>query len=135
MSNLSPFLRRVLLADALISGATGLVMAVGAGFLASLLNLPTALLREAGLALLPYALFVAYVATRAQLKRPLVWALIIANALWALDSIALLVSGWIAPNMLGYAFIIAQAVVVAVLAELQYTGMRRQALVAAGQPS
>ena len=131
MSTISPFLRRVLLADALISGATGLFMAIGAGFLADLLDLPEGLLREAGLVLLPYAVFVGYVATRAQLKRPLVWAIIVANALWALDSIVLLVSGWIAPNAFGYAFLIVQAVVVALLAELQYTGLRRQALVVA----
>ena len=132
MSTIFPFLRRVLLADALISGAAGLLMAVGAGFLAILLNLPEALLREAGLVLVPYAVFVAYVATRAQLKRPLVWAIIVANALWALDSVVLLLSGWVAPNALGYAFVIVQSVAVAVIAELQYTGMRRQALVVAG---
>jgi hypothetical protein len=131
VSNLSPFLRRVLLADALISGASGLLMALGAGLLAGLLNLPEGLLREAGLVLLPYAAFVAYVATRAQLMRLAVWAIIIINTLWALDSAALLLSGWVAPNALGYAFVVLQAVVVAVVAELQYTGMRRSAMLVA----
>jgi hypothetical protein len=37
----------------------------------------------------------------------------------------LLVSGWVAPTALGYAFVIAQAAVVAVLAELQIAGLRR----------
>lgn len=45
------FLQRVLLADALISGATGLVLLLGASFLAGLLELPEALLRSAGLLL------------------------------------------------------------------------------------
>lgn len=121
---MSPFLRRVLLADALISGATGLLMLLGAGVLTSMLDLPAALLRTAGLILLPYALFVVYVAIRSS-QRAAVWAVILINALWAIDSIVLLLSGWVAPNALGYAFVILQAVAVAVLAELQYIGVRR----------
>jgi hypothetical protein len=60
-----------------------------------------------------------------------VWAIIIINTLWALDSVALLLSGWVAPNALGYAFVVLQAVVVAVVAELQYTGMRRSVMLVA----
>ena len=122
---LSPFLRRALLADALISGATGLLMLIGANVLASLLGLPEALLRYAGLVLLPYGALVAYVATREQLRRWAVWTVIVANAIWAVDSIILLLSGWLTPNALGYAFIIFQALVVAAFAEIQYIGMRR----------
>ena len=47
------FLRTVLLADAIASGATGLLMIAGAGLLEGLLGLPVALLREAGLVLIP----------------------------------------------------------------------------------
>ena len=122
---LSPFLRRALLADALISGATGLLMLIGANVLASLLGLPEALLRYAGLVLLPYAALVAYVATREQLRRWAVWAVIVANAIWAVDSIILLLSGWLTPNAFGYAFIIFQALVVTAFAEIQYIGLRR----------
>jgi hypothetical protein len=122
---LSPFLRRALLADALISGATGLLMLIGANILASLLGLPEALLRYAGLVLLPYAALVTYIATREQLRRWVVWAVIVANAIWAVDSIIQLLSGWVTPNALGYAFIIFQALVVAAFAEIQYIGMRR----------
>jgi glucose uptake protein GlcU len=122
---LSPFLRRALLADALISGATGLLMLIGANILASILGLPEALLRYAGLVLLPYSALVAYVATREQLRPWAVWAVIIANAIWAVDSIILLLSAWLTPNALGYAFIIFQALVVAAFAEIQYIGLRR----------
>jgi hypothetical protein len=122
---LSPFLQRALLADALISGATGLLMFLGAGFLTGLLALPEPLLRYAGLALLPFAAFVVFVATRERLNRMLVWDVIILNALWTIGSIVLLVSGWVAPNMLGAAFVIFQAVVVGVFAELQFIGVRR----------
>jgi hypothetical protein len=127
---LSPFLQRALLADALISGATGLLMFLGAGFLTGLLALPEPLLRYAGLALLPFAAFVAFVATRERLNRMLVWDVIILNALWTIGSIVLLVSGWVAPNMLGAAFVIFQAVVVGVFAELQFIGVRRTTSVA-----
>ena len=62
--------------------------------------------------------------TREIISRPAVWPVIIANALWAIASALLLVSGWVAPTALGYAFVIAQAVVVALLGELQYMGLR-----------
>ena len=124
-STLSPFLRRALLADAVVSFATGLLMFIGAAFLSNLLMLPEVLLRYAGLVLLPYGLFVAYVATRPNPARWTVWAVIIINAIWALDSIVLLLTGWVAPNALGDAFVIAQALVVAAFAEAQYIGLRQ----------
>ena len=39
--------------------------------------------------------------------------------------------GFVAPTLLGYAFVIAQAIVVGVFAELQFIGLRRQDAVAA----
>ena len=124
-SRTSPFLRRVLLADAVTSGATGLLMMLGASLLAELLGMPAALLDYAGLVLLPFAALVAYLATRESLWRPAVWAVIACNALWAADSVLLLLTGWIEANKLGVAFVIAQALVVAVFAELEYVGLRR----------
>jgi hypothetical protein len=56
---------------------------------------------------------------------------IIANALWAIDSILILLIGWVEPNVLGYAFIIAQALIVAVFAEAQYVGLRKSVATAA----
>lgn len=47
------------------------------------------------------------------------------NALWILHSGLLLLSGWVAPNLLGYAFVIGQAVVVLVLIELEWVGLKR----------
>jgi hypothetical protein len=60
-----------------------------------------------------------------------VLAVIGLNALWALDSILLLVSGWVAPTAAGFAFVIAQGVVVAMYAELQLMGLRRSTAAAA----
>jgi hypothetical protein len=124
------FLRYALLADAIASGATGLLLIAGAGLLESLLNIPVALSREAGLVLIPYVAFVATVGTREHIMRGAVWAIIVANAVWALASVALLVSGWIAPNLLGVIFIAMQAAVVAVFGELQFVGLRRSAVTA-----
>ena len=49
----------------------------------------------------------------------------------AIDSFVLLMTGWVSPNALGYAFAIGQAVVVALLADLEYVGLRKSAAVAA----
>jgi hypothetical protein len=119
------FLRRVLVLDAVASGATGLLAIVASGFLSWLLNLPAGLLLGAGLVLVPYVLFVAFTATRPDIPHPAVWLIVIANALWALASVALLLSGLVSPNALGVAFVLAQAAVVALLGELQYVGLRR----------
>jgi len=119
------FLRRALVLDAVASGATGLTMIAGAGLVEGLLGLPAALLRGAGMVLMPYVAFVIYTGTRETISRPAVWAIIVANALWAAASAFLLVSGWVAPTALGTAFVIAQAVVVALLGELQYMGLRK----------
>ena len=129
MPTVSPslLLRRALVADAAISGSTGLLMTLGADALAGLLGVPAGLLRYAGLSLLPYAAILAYLATRAGLPRPAVWAVIACNAFWAADSLLLLVTGWVGPTALGYAFVIAQALAVVAFAEAQHLGLRRSA--------
>ena len=127
----TPFLRNVLLLDAAASGATGLLLIAGAGLLDGLLGLPVALMREAGLILVPYVAFVVWVGTRQTIARSAVWTIIVANAVWTVASIGLLVSGWVAPTAQGYAFVIAQAAVVALLGELQYADLKRRDTVAA----
>ncbi len=127
-TRVSTFLRRVLLADAATSAAMGVLLLSAAATLAALLRLPEMLLYGAGIVLLPYAALVGYFGLRETLPRPFVWAVIVANARWAADSIALLLGGWVAPNALGEAFVVAQAVVVALFAELQYLGLRKSAI-------
>jgi hypothetical protein len=119
------FLRRVLLADAVASAGSGLLMLAGASLLEGLLGLPAPLLMYAGLGLLPFAAFVAYAATRERLSRVAVWVVIVLNAIWVAHSLLLLVSDWVAPSAFGYAFVTAQAAAVAILAELEYLGLRR----------
>ena len=121
----SVFLRRAILADAIFSGASALLLTFGAGALAPLTNLPEALLREAGLFLIAYAALVGWLGTRPSMPKVLVAIVIAGNAAWTLASIALLFSGAVTPNMLGEALVVAQAIVVGALAELQYIGLRR----------
>ena len=105
----STFLRWVLLADVATCIATGLLMMLGSGVLEQFLGLPAELSRYAGVSLLPFAAFLGYLATRENLSPPVVWAVIVLNALWTVDSILLLLSGWIEPTGLGNAFVIFQA--------------------------
>lgn len=125
-NTLAPFARRVFLADAIVCIVTGLLLWLGVDFLAGLLQLPAALLRPVGLFLVPYGALVAYGGTRVSPSRWVLWVFVLVNALWAVDSIVLLVSGWVTPNALGYAFVIAQTVVVAGFAEMQYLALRQR---------
>ena len=120
-------LRRALIVDALASGATAVLLVAAAAPLQPLLGLPVALMRGAGLVLIPYVALVAFVATRERIEAAAVWGIIVSNALWAIASFLLLLSGQIAPTALGIAFAAGQAVVVALLGELQYVGLRRPA--------
>jgi hypothetical protein len=122
-------LRRLLLVDAAISGATGILLMAGAGGLHALFGVPPALIRSAGLVLLPFAAMVLYFARSEALSSGRVWTVIVMNVAWVAASFVVLVSGWIDPTALGMAFVVLQALAVAVLAEVQYTTMRR-ALVA-----
>jgi hypothetical protein len=121
----SVFLRRAILADAIFSGASALLLTFGAGALAPLTNLPEALLREAGLFLIAYTALVGWLGTRQSMPKALVAIVIAGNAAWTLASIALLFSGAVTPNLLGEAVVVAQAIAVGALAELQYIGLRR----------
>jgi hypothetical protein len=122
----SKFLRRILIADAVISGASGILMLTAANALSQLLGVPAELLRSAGLSLIPFTAFVVWICTRAAIPRTSVWTVIALNVAWVLASVALLFVDRLDPNRLGVAFIVLQAVAVAGFAEMQYVGLRRQ---------
>jgi hypothetical protein len=121
----STFLRRTLWLDAAVSGTTGAVMWLGAELLERWLALPAALFQIAGVSLLPFAALLVALATRPAVARGAIGAVIAANALWVVASVALLLSHHVAPTLLGYAFVIVQAVAVLGFAELQWVGLRR----------
>lgn len=118
------FLKRVLLLDAASCVGMGLGLIAGAAMLAGPLGLPTALLSGAGLSLIPIGLFMAFVATRAAPPTAFVWLIILGNAGWVVQSIALVE---LAPTIsaLGMAFVLAQAAFVTALACLECAGLRR----------
>lgn len=127
MINPSLFLRRAILGDAVITGAMAVLLAAAAGVLGPMLHLPETFLRETGIFLIGYAALVGFLGSRELMPKLAVCLVIGANALWAVDSIALLFTGWVQPNALGQAFVVAQAVAVAAIAELQYMGLKRSA--------
>ncbi|MEO8155781.1 MAG: hypothetical protein ABI605_22170 [Rhizobacter sp.] len=132
----SSFLRRVLAADALISGVVGAVVALGGTGLQSWLHLPVGLLVPAGLGLLGYAAWVVWLSRQDSVPRAAVWFAIACNLVWAVDCVATAAGPWFEPNLLGEVFLGVQVVTVLVLAELEFVGLRRSgsAHVGPGQP-
>lgn len=117
-------LRRLLLVDAVTCAAMGPVLIAGSGYLEQLTRIPGTLLFWLGLVLLPIALFMALVALRRPVPAPGFAAMVIVgNGLWVLGSLLLLVMPWISPNAFGSAFIAAQAVIVLVLAVLEWRAL------------
>ena len=127
----SAFLRRAIQADAIFSGASAVILTIGGGEIAPLLNLPEALLRETGLFLIAYTALVGWLATRSTVAKALVLLVIVGNAAWTLGSIALLFSGAVSPNLGGELMVVAQAIATGVFAELQYVGLRKSGNVVA----
>ena len=113
----------------------GVALAVGAGGAASLnaVDVLRSLLEQFGYGALAgmgsgfglAALVVGWLSSRAELSRAAVMTIVVLNALWVVESVLLLLSGWVSPTTLGIAFVLFQAAVVAVLAELQFVGQRR----------
>lgn len=118
-------LRTLLLIDAATCAAMGLALGLGAAPSAALTGLPYTLLVWAGLALLPIAAFLALVALRPALHAAGGRLAVAGNAGWVLASIGLLASGWVQPNALGVAFVLAQAAAVAALTLLELAALRR----------
>jgi len=110
-------LRGLLVVDAAMCLACGLLLTAAAGPLSGLFALPEVVLRGAGLVLLPWGVFVGWCAS--QPGRRAVLAVVVVNAIWAADSLLLLVSGWVAPNGLGIGFVVIQAAAIALLAVFQ----------------
>ena len=121
----SLFLRRVLWADAMVSAAVGALMALGADALQDLLGLSAPLLMLAGVALFPYAAYLAWLTTRSAVPRAAVWVPIVSNVVWAANCAIVMFAAGLNPTWLGRAFIAVQIVTVLLFAELEFIGLRR----------
>lgn len=121
----SPLLKTALVADAVVSGgAAALQLAPGAA-LAGWLQLPNALLLETGLFLVAYVAMLAVLARSPRLPAALVLGVVAGNVAWAAGALGLAV--WLAPSVLGIAYLVMQAVAVLVFAMLEYRGLERSA--------
>ena len=105
------FLKTVLVVDALTCLGFGLLLTTGSEFLAGWLGLPVALLFYAGLILFPCAALMIITGRQKLPNAGLVWLIIVGNFVWAVANIG---------TMLGYAFVIAQAIAVCGLAVFEY---------------
>lgn len=120
----SRFLPRVMWADAASCAATGALQLLAARPLEALTGLPLALLTGTGVFLLLYALLAGWIARRQPVPRTLIGLIALGNLGWALACAllifgsGLMLSGW------GVAWVAAQALVVIVLADLQWLGLR-----------
>lgn len=120
------FLRRVLWADALSGAATGALQLAVPGLLAHWLGLPEALLLGSGAAIFAFVLLAGFLAKQDVPPRPLLALLVVGNWAWVAGCVALAFAGVLAPSALGVAYLLMQAGVVAVLAELQWMGLRQR---------
>lgn len=118
-------LRHAILLDAIVSGATGALLWLGAAPLSGLLGLPLALLTSAGLFCVVYAAGLVLVARLAVIPRRLALAIVVGNVAWVAASLWLPVSGLVTPTTLGTAFVLVQAAAVMAFAVMQWIGVTR----------
>ena len=127
----TPFLRNTLLADAAMGAGAAALTILGSGFLARLLVLPDGLIFWAGVALVPIALFLLVMARKTRIPRSWLRAIVLINWAWVVASVTILAFAPIEPNLLGTAFILAQALAVAAFALLQGMALSRSRALAA----
>ena len=118
-------LRLALRADAAVTGANGLAYLALAVPLSDLLGLDVALLRAAGAFLLAFTALVALTASRGTIPRLPILAIVAVNAIWVADSLVMALAQLGTPSTVGTVWLVAQAVVVGLFAELQLVGLRR----------
>ena len=111
--------------DAVVTAANGAAYLAAAGPLSDLLGLDAALLRAVGAGLLAFAAVVWLVASATRLSRRAPATIIALNAAWVVGTIAAALADVATPTTVGAVWMIAQALVVAGLVELQVSGLRR----------
>jgi hypothetical protein len=118
-------LRLALRIDATASGALGVVGVAAAPLLSDLLGPPAPLLFGVGVFFVVFALSLVVLAARPVIPRPAVWVVVIGNSAWVVASVVATVPGWDALTALGVGVVLAQALAVAVFADLEWLGLRR----------
>lgn len=113
-------LRSILLVDATVCAAASILMIAGARLIADITDLPPALLRIAGLVIIPYVVFLVALTRREPIPRRGTKAAIGVNLAWAAGCLAILVNGQADPNGPGVAFVLTQAAAVLVFAVIEH---------------
>lgn len=133
MNNRRLSLQSLLALDAATCAAMGGALLLGADAISGVTQIPESLLFWAGASLMPVAALMA-ISSRAMPVPGWAAALVVlGNLLWIMASIVLPLAGLIAPNPLGWAFLIGQAVIVAIVTSLEFNASRSSA--AATQPA
>ncbi len=107
-----------------LDGATcavmGAALLMGPTPIAGATGIPASLLFWAGASLMPIAAFMAISSRAAAVPAWAAFVVIAGNLSWIIASIVLPLTGLIAPNVFGWAFLLGQAIIVAVLTKLEY---------------
>ena len=119
-------LRVALRVDALASAASAVLALAGGPLVGDLFGTPLTLLWPIGVVLIAWAAALWLVASRPMVNQPAVWLIIVLNVLWVASSIALVAAGWFGLTLLGTAFVLVQAAAVALFADLEFVGLRKE---------
>ena len=121
------FLSRVLQADGIFSGLSGLVLILDAGPIATFLGIDAPwILTALGVGLVIYAIDLFWIASRESIDNRFATAAIVMDGLWILGSILLLVTDWVPFTVAGKWAIGIVADLVATFAILKFIGLRRK---------
>jgi hypothetical protein len=120
-------LRTVLVADAALCVTAGAAFLLATGPAAAMFGAPEAAIAAVGALLLSLAAALAWLSRRPTVPARAVKALVAADLLWVVDTIAVTALGWIAPTTTGLVVVLAQAVLVLAFAVAKTVALRRGA--------
>lgn len=127
-SNKHSSLKPLLVLDVATCAAMGAVLLLGSTPIAGVTEIPAALLFWAGASLMLIATFMAIISRMTPVPGWAATLVVVGNLLWVAASIFLPAAGLIAPNSLGWAFLVGQAGVVAILAKLELDALRGRSI-------
>ncbi|WP_017627619.1 hypothetical protein [Nocardiopsis chromatogenes] len=121
----TPAVRLALRVDALACAATGGLLAAASPWLTGPLGYPVPFLAGAGLFLVAFAGFLAWLAARGRVAPSAVRFVVALNAAWIIASALLAFSGAFGPTLLGTAAVAVQAAALAPITVAEALALRR----------
>lgn len=118
-------LRRALQANAIFSTICAALLVWAARPLGEWMGLPPTALRVLGLGFIPFILFLFYMTRQPTINPAHARFILILDAAWVVLTPVLLLSGWLPLTATGKWIIILTTDIVAILAVLEYVGLRR----------